>query len=92
MRSRLSKHLHANNILVTERHGFRKGISTESATFAIIDSVFKSLNQKICVGGMFGDLAVAFGCINHEILLATLHIYGIGGVYADWFRYCVTDR
>ena len=28
MHSRLSQHLHTNNILVTEQHGFKKGIST----------------------------------------------------------------
>ena len=28
MHSRLSQHLHTNNILVTEQYGFKKGIST----------------------------------------------------------------
>ena len=38
------------------------------------------------------DLAKTFGCINHEILLAKLHVCGIQGVYADWFRSCLTKR
>jgi hypothetical protein len=65
MHSKLSQHLHTNNILVPEEHGFRKGISTESAAFRLIDGVFKSLNQKIHVGGIFCDLAKAFDCVNH---------------------------
>jgi hypothetical protein len=29
---------------------------------------------------MYCDLAKAFGCVSHEILLAKLHVYGIQGV------------
>jgi hypothetical protein len=63
--SRLSQHLHTNNIPVPEQHGFRKGISTENAAFRLTDSVFKSPNQKIHVGGIFCDIVKAFDCVNH---------------------------
>ena len=46
MQSRLSQHLHTNNILVTEEYGFRKGVSTEDAAFRPTDSVFKSIFKK----------------------------------------------
>ena len=45
--SRLSQHLYTN-ILVTEQHGFRKGISSENTAFRLTDSIFKSVNQKAC--------------------------------------------
>jgi len=83
MQSRLSQHLHTNDILVTELRGFRKGISTEDAAFRLIDSVFKSINHKMHVGGIFCDLAKAFNCMNHYSLLAKLHFYGIQGVFID---------
>jgi hypothetical protein len=57
--SRLSQHLHTNNILVTEHYGFRKGISNKDAAFRLTDSVFKSITQKIYVGGIFCDLVKA---------------------------------
>jgi hypothetical protein len=41
------------------------------------DSVFNSINQKMHVGGIFGNLAKALDCVNHEILLAKSHFYGI---------------
>jgi hypothetical protein len=92
MHNRLSQHLHANNILVPEQHSFRKDISTENAPFRLTDSVSKSRNQKIHVGVIFCDLAKAFDCVNHEILLAKLHFCGIQRVMADWFRSCLTNR
>jgi hypothetical protein len=44
------------------------------------------------VGGIYCDLAKAFGCVNHEILQAKLHFYGIQGTMFNWFRSCLTDR
>jgi len=77
MHSRLSHHLCTNNILVTEQYSFSKGISTEDTAFILTDSVFKSINHTIHVGGIFCDLAKASDGINHEILLAKLHFYEI---------------
>jgi hypothetical protein len=88
----LSQHLHTNNILAPEQHDFRNGISTANVAFRPTDSVFKSLNQKIHVGGIFCDLAKAFDYVNHEFFLPELHFYGIQGVMADWFRSYLTNR
>jgi len=44
--SRLSYHLHANNILVTEQYGCRNVVSTDDAAFRLTDSIFKSVNKK----------------------------------------------
>jgi hypothetical protein len=92
MHSRLSHHLYTNNILVPEQHAFRKGMSTEDAAFKLTDNVFRSLNQKLHVGGILCDLSKAFDCVNHEILLTKLHLCGIQVVTIDWFRSCLTNR
>jgi len=44
------------------------------------------------VGGILCDLAKAFDCVNHDILLAKLHFYAIWGVSEDWFRSYLTSR
>jgi hypothetical protein len=56
MYNRLSHHMHANNILVLEKSGFRKSVFTEDAAFKLTDNVLKSANQKMHVGGIFYDL------------------------------------
>ena len=67
-------------------------MSTENTSFKLTDSVFKSINQKLQVGGTFSDLGKSFYCINHEILLTKLHFYGIKVVSKHWFRSYLTNR
>ena len=92
MYSRLSQHLQTNYILAPEQYAFRNDKSTEDAVFMLTDSVFKSLNQKLYVGGIFCNLSKAFDCVNHEILLTKLHFYSIQGITIDWFRFYLTNR
>jgi hypothetical protein len=44
--NRISHYLEANDILVPEQFGFRKGISTENAAFKLRDCIVKSLKSK----------------------------------------------
>lgn len=44
------------------------------------------------VGGIYCDLAKAFNCANHKILLAKLHFYGIQGTGGSWIRSYLADR
>jgi len=41
------------------------------------DGVFKSIHQQMHVGEIFSDFEKAFDCMDHRILLAKLHLYGI---------------
>jgi hypothetical protein len=43
-------------------------------------------------GGIFSDFAKALDCMNHEVLLTKLYLYGIWRVPEDWFRSYLTHR
>jgi hypothetical protein len=73
MYNRINHYLKANNILVPEQFGFRKGITTNNAAFKLTDCILKSLNQKMHVGGIFCD---TFDCVDHELSLTKLHYFG----------------
>jgi hypothetical protein len=75
--SRLTHHLYDNPILTKEQFGFRNELSTDSASFKLINNVLTSLDNKLLVGGIFFDLQKAFDCVDHTLLLLKMHCYGI---------------
>jgi hypothetical protein len=51
-----------------------------------------ALNSKYTVGGLICDLAKAFDCINHDILLAKLQFYGLHNKNNALYNSYVTNR
>jgi len=44
------------------------------------------------VGRLFSDLVRALDCVNHEIVVATLHFHGLIRVGAKWFSFYLANR
>jgi hypothetical protein len=44
------------------------------------------------VSGIFCDLGKAFHCVNHDILLWKLNIYGIQGKVGQWLKSYLDGR
>ena len=65
--------------LFSSKHVFRNNLSTEAASFNLLNNVLEALNNKSMVGGIFCDLSKAFDCVNHTVLLSKLKFYGITG-------------
>jgi hypothetical protein len=74
------------DVLVSEKYGFGREVSTATATFKLTYSVFKCIKQDMHVGGIICDLAKTFDSANNDILLAKLYFCGIQEVYADCFQ------
>jgi hypothetical protein len=84
MYHRLNQHLSVNIVLVNEQFGFCKKLSTERAAYSLISQIYQSWNDKSQIAGIFCDLAKAFDCINHEILIAKLEYYGVQDLNLNW--------
>jgi len=77
MQRRILKHLTKYNILSTEQYGFRVGFRIDNATYKLTTEILNAMNNKLLIGRIFCDLENASECVNHDILLSKLKLYGI---------------
>lgn len=86
VKARVLSFLDKNNLLSSCQFGFRKNKCISDAIYQYILKVYDSLNNKNCVATVFCDLAKAFDCVDHSILLRKLEFYGFRGVTNKWFK------
>jgi hypothetical protein len=77
--------------LLTEQHGFRKHLSTETAIFSLIN-ILQALNDGKLVSGIYCNSTKAFDSVNHDILLAKMDFYGIQGIFFKLITSCLSNR
>jgi hypothetical protein len=66
--------------------------SQQESIFRFTEEILAALNNKMHVGEISCDLTKAFDCINHELLLPKLIVYGIRNIAGQWFKSYLHDR
>ena len=92
MYKRLYTFFDNKSIIYDLQFGFRQQYSASHALVNITENIRKALDDGNIGRGVFVDLQKAFDTVHHQILLAKLNHYGIGGVSNDWFKSHVSNR
>ena len=90
--SQLSHYLDSNNILSDNQYGFRKGLSTSTAIFEVLKNLHQNWNDKLYSGCIFIDFSRAFDCIDHQILMEKLELYGFDDTALKFMKMYMHSR
>jgi len=74
------------------QYGFWSAISTENASYILLNETLTAMNCKQMVGGIFCDLNKAFDCINHAVLLEKLKFYWVSGKFYNLVKSYLDER
>jgi hypothetical protein len=89
---RLSTHLIKNKIIDNNQFGFTKGSSTEVATIHLLSKVYNNINDGKETSIIFIDLAKAFDCVDHSLLLDKLKKLSLPSLLLDVLESYLKDR
>ena len=88
----VKKNSRANQYLSQNLCGYRKGISTQTALTMLPEKWKKVLDDIGYAGAVQMDLSNAFYTINHELLIAKLHVYGFSKEALTLIASYLSDR
>ena len=92
VRDRVIKYIDRVKILNKSQFGFRSKHSTNHAIINLTESTIESLEKELKVGGTYLDIAKAFDCVNHDMLLRKLEYYGFRANTLMWFESYLKNR
>jgi len=67
-------------------------VSTENASYTLLNDILTALNNKQMVGRILCDLHKAFDCINHALLLEKMKLYGVSGKFYNLVKSYLDGR
>ena len=72
--------------------GYRKGFNPQHALLAMLEKWSIATVDGGFGGGVLMDLSKAFDTLNHDLLIAKLHVYGFGSYALKLIKLYLTDR
>ena len=66
-----------DNILSKFQSGFRKGYGTQHCLLLMLEIWEEATDNDKVFGALLTDLSKPFDCLNHDLVIAKLHAYGI---------------
>ena len=64
-----------DDIFSKYQYGFRRGFSTQKCLLALLEKWKSSIDRGKVFGTLVTDFSKAFGCLNHDVLIAKLNAY-----------------
>ena len=92
LRDKLVNYLEEMNLISHRQHGFRKRRSCLTQLLSHIEYMYDCLNKNEEVDVIYLDYSKAFDKVDHQILIAKLKRYGIGGSVLHWIEQFLTNR
>ena len=90
--ARLQRWISDNNVLTNAQHGFRKTKSTVTAIAALLNELYKNINNNKNSYIIYLDLKKAFDTISHIKMIKKLGTLGMDGLSLNLFESYLSDR
>ena len=88
----LVEHLEKNNIIRPSQHAYRKGHSTITCLFEVVNYLYKLIDEKKIAAVVSLDLSKAFDSINHNLLLNKLSSMQLSENSLLWVKSYLSNR
>ena len=92
VQSKFQIHLETNGLLHPNSHAYRENQSTSTAMMQIMDSIYQTTDKNMMTSLMVLDQSTAFDCVNHNILLRKLELYGCDKNTLTWMKEYLQNR
>ena len=86
------EYLESNELLHPSHHGFRKYHNTCTALIEMHDAWMEALENEEISAVILVDMSCAFDCVDSEILIEKLRLYGGDPSSVQWFQSYLTNR